>query len=54
MTNQRKSDDPIHNIKIVCKIPQSLKYDVGSMDVFNFGEELQKIKITKYEDILSL
>lgn len=32
----RKGNDPIHNIRIDCKIPQNIKYNVGSMDVFNF------------------
>lgn len=33
----RRLDDPIHSIRIDCKIPQNIKYNVGSMDVFNFG-----------------
>jgi len=50
----RKSNDPIHNIHIDCKIPQNIKYNVGSMDVFNFEEELKKIQIIKYADVLKI
>jgi hypothetical protein len=50
----RRIDDPIHSIRIDCKIPQNIKYNVGSMDVFNFAEELQKIQLIKYEDVLKL
>lgn len=48
MRKQRRLDDPIRCIKIDCKIPQNINYQVGSMDIFNFGEELQKIQLIKY------
>ena len=34
---QRRHDDPVRCIRIDCKIPQHINYQVGSMDVFNFG-----------------
>lgn len=52
--SSRRSDDPINCIKISCKIPQSLKYNVGSMDVFNYGEELEKMELIKYAEILKI
>ena len=54
MRKQRRLDDPIRCIKIDCKIPQSINYQVGSMDIFNFGEELQKTQLIKYAEILKL
>lgn len=54
MRKQRRLDDPIRCIKIDCKIPQSINYKVGSMDIFNFGEELQKTQLIKYAEILKL
>lgn len=37
LRKQRKLDDPIRYIQIHCKIPQNIKYSVGSMDIFNFA-----------------
>ena len=37
MRKQRRMDDPIRSIKIDCKIPQNIHYQVGNMDIFNFG-----------------
>jgi type III secretion system FlhB-like substrate exporter len=37
LRKQRKLDDPIRYIHIDCKIPQNIKYNVGSMDIFNFA-----------------
>lgn len=54
MRKQRRLDDPIRCIKIDCKIPQNINYKVGSMDIFNFGEELQKIQLIKYAEVLKL
>lgn len=54
MRKQRRLDDPIRCIRIDCKIPQNIKYNVGSMDIFNFAEELQKIQLIPYSDILKL
>ena len=51
---QRRIDDPIRSIKIDCKIPQNLKYNVGSMDVFNFGEEMKKVQLVKYAEVLKI
>ena len=51
---QRRIDDPIRSIKIDCKIPQNLKYNVGSMDVFNFREEIDRIQLVKYADVLQV
>ena len=51
---QRKLDDPIRYIHIDCKIPQNIKYNVESMDVFNFAEELQKIQLVPYQEVLKL
>lgn len=45
---QRSPNDPLNFIKIDSKIPKENKYSVGSTDVFNFGEQLDKIHITKY------
>ena len=53
-TMSRRSDDPMNYIRIECKIPQSLKYNVGSLSVFNFAEEIDKVKFTKYTEILKL
>lgn len=52
--HQRRIDDPIRSIKIDCKIPQNLKYNVGSMDVFNFADEISKIQLINYTDVLKL
>lgn len=54
LRKQRRQDDPIACIKIDCKIPQNINYKVGAMDVFNFGEELQKIQLIKYAEVLKL
>ncbi len=35
---QRKADDPLNYIQVECKIPQSLKYDINSMSLFNFTD----------------
>ena len=34
---QRARNDPMNFIKIQCDIPKENKYNVGSLDVFNFG-----------------
>lgn len=39
-TTQRKGDDPMNYIHVECKIPQSMKYNVGNLSVFNFSEEI--------------
>ena len=54
MRKQRRMDDPVRCIKIDCKIPQNIHYQVGSMDIFNFGDELQKVPMIKYEEVLKL
>ncbi len=36
-TVQRKGDDPMNYIRVECKIPQSMKYNVGNLSVFNFA-----------------
>lgn len=54
MRKQRRLDDPVRSIRIDCKIPQNIHYNVGSMDVFNFGDELQKIQMIKYAEVLKL
>ena len=51
---QRPPNDPINFIKIDCKIPKENKYSVGSTDVFDFGEEMKRLNITKYTEILKL
>jgi hypothetical protein len=50
---QRRQDDPLCQIHISCKIPL-IRYQMGSMDLFNFGEELDKIKLISYEQVLKL
>ncbi len=35
--SQRKADDPFNYIHVECKIPQSMKYNVGNLSVFNFS-----------------
>lgn len=39
-TTQRKGDDPMNYIRVECKIPQSMKYNVGNLSVFNFSDEI--------------
>lgn len=51
---QRRQDDPIRCIKIECKIPQNINYRVGEADLFDFGEELKKVQMIKYADVLKL
>ena len=51
---QRPANDPLNFIKIVCEIPKESSYAVGSTDVFNFGEELEKLQLTKYTEILKI
>jgi len=53
-STRRKGDDPINYVRVECKIPQSMKYNVGNLSVFNFLEELEKVTTTKYTDILQL
>ncbi len=36
-TVQRRGDDPLNYIRVECKIPQSMKYNVGNLSVFNFS-----------------
>jgi type III secretion system FlhB-like substrate exporter len=54
MRKQRRLDDPVSSIRIDCKIPQNIHYQLGSMDIFNFGDELQKIQMIKYAEVLKL
>lgn len=52
--SQRAPGDPLNFIKITCDIPKENSYSIGSTDVFNFGEELEKLKITRYTEILRI
>jgi hypothetical protein len=52
--SHRAANDPLNYVKIQCKIPHSMQYDVGSLSVFNFSEEIDKINPTKYAAILEL
>ena len=54
MRKQRRMDDPLRCIRIDCKIPQNINYKVGTMDIFDFGGELQKVQTIKYEEVLKL
>ena len=36
-TTQRRGDDPLNYVRVECKIPQSMKYNVGNLSVFNFA-----------------
>lgn len=45
---QRSANDPLNFIKISCEIPKESSYAVGLTDIFNFGEELDKLQLTKY------
>lgn len=35
--SSRRLDDPINCIKITCKIPELVRYNIGSMDVFDYS-----------------
>ncbi len=50
----RRLDDPINCINIKCNLPNRANYDIGSMDVFDFGSEIQRINPTKYTKVLEL
>jgi hypothetical protein len=52
--SERKGDDPLNYIRVECKVPQSMKYNVGNLDVFNFSEEFSKVNTVKYTAILQL
>lgn len=51
---RRARNDPLNFIEIQCDIPKENKYDIGSLDVFNFGDELERLKITRYAEILKI
>lgn len=44
----RRADDPLNYIKVQCNIPQSLKYDVSTLSIFNFTEPIEKLNAVNY------